>query len=132
MSSSALGDFDGDQITDFVLSCTDYGNPGPEIALARGTGSEMVSPVPSEFDVPSASTIRAGDLDADGLDDIVGYGLHDGTGQVWILRSHGNFTFAEPQFVPGAEPFHLRDVALADLDQDGLLDVVVMHELSLS
>ena len=129
---SALGDFDGDQITDFVLSCEDLGNPGPEIALAQGTGSEMVSPVPSEIDVPAASGIRAGDLDADGLDDIVGFAIHNGTSQIWLLHSQGGFTFAHPQFVPGAAPFGMLDVALADLDQDGLLDVVVMHTSSLS
>ena len=119
---SALGDFDGDHRTDFVLNgydlaCDPFCN---ELAFAQGTGSGFANPSPPAIQALDESLIRAGDLDGDGLADIVG----KSGSQLGVLLSQGDFTFAAPQHVlePGA------DLALADVNGDGRLDVLVLRQ----
>jgi hypothetical protein len=122
LRGSALGDFDGDHRTDFVINGEDLGCPCNEFAFGQGTGSGLVPPEPqSQVTAPSHSLIRAGDLDGDGLGDIVGFENN----QLWIVLGHGDFTFGAAQFLPLTElPNWLPDGALSDVDGDGRLDVL--------
>jgi hypothetical protein len=85
---------------------------------------------PVEFDPPGEAFpayIRAGDLDGDGLADVVGNVMP--TGQLEVLRGRGDFTFDGPQFAPVAPPgTYLPDLALVDVDGDDRLDVLVLRE----
>lgn len=68
-----------------------------------------------------ADSVAAGDLDSDGDADLV-VGNH-GAASISVLRATGPFAFASrvDYAVAGGYPY---DVAIADLDRDGALDVV--------
>ena len=70
---------------------------------------------------PSSSAV--GDVNGDGIPDIVTANAGDGT--VSILIGNGNGTF-QPQFIVavGSNP---RSIALADLNGDGKLDIVTVN-----
>ena len=129
VGGNALADFDGDHRTDFVLGDGDSQCLCSKLAFAQGTGSSLV-PRPVEFDPPGTAFpayIRAGDLDGDGLADVVGNVMP--TGQLEVLRGRGDFTFDGPQFAPVAPPgTYLPDLALVDVDGDDRLDVLVLRE----
>jgi hypothetical protein len=118
---SALGDFDGDHRTDFVLEGRDLacGLTCFELGFAHNTGSGFAVPSPDDVLFPGDSRIRAGDLDGDGLADVVGIGS-----QVFVVLGQGDFTFAAPQYLAvGA-----YDLALADVDGDTRLDVLALQQ----
>ena len=121
---NALGDFDGDHRTDFVLVGRDLGCGAScfELGFAQGTGSGTGFAVPSPADVPapSGSGLAAGDLDGDLLGDVVG---HTGA-QLWVLQGQGDFTFLAPQFITLSGAV---DLALVDVDGDARLDVLALQ-----
>jgi len=123
LAGSALGDFDGDHRTDFVLNGRDLecGTPCYELAFVQGTGSGFAIPSPDKVPAPGDSLIRAGDLDGDGLADVAG---HSGF-QLWVLLGQGDFAFAEPQYFTGVSG---GDLALADVNGDERLDVLSLNQ----
>ena len=119
---SAIGDFDGDHRTDFVLDGL-FQQAGVVYVLAftPGTSSGFAFPPPDHVLAPGPSLIRAGDLDGDGLADVVGM---KGT-QLWVFQSKGDFTVSAPQFLAlGLAPV---DLAVSDVDGDARLDVLALH-----
>lgn len=109
-------DVTGDGNADLLVGCTDSN----EVRLLDPSGA-TTSLVTS---VQSLVATRVGDLDGDGLLDVV---VADATnaqaGQVNVLRSLGGGQF---QALPGvtAIPGNLRGLALADVNGDGLVDLV--------
>lgn len=124
----ATGDFDEDGITDLAVS--DNSSP-TGVTILRGQGSGGVGNgvflITAFHDLPSLPTdIQVADLDEDGILDVVtavGY-----SGKIAVLKGQGsggvgNGGFAAPQLFPaGPEPFGF---AIADLDEDGILDLAV-------
>lgn len=121
-------DFNGDQRADFavasdasllVLLSTCGGGYAAPIAIAPG------------LVLPDRGTLASGDLDGDGLVDLVAVrgGAQPTTGEVVFLRNTGGGAFAAPVVLPvlatpqaGQNVLPLA-VTLGDLDGDGHLDV---------
>lgn len=119
----AAGDFTGDAVPDLLLMTAGsyYGNTF-EVAVGVGNGAFRRT---EEFDVPGgAGALAVADLDGDGDDDLInaGWGAE-------ILRSAGGTLKAEP--FAGLGTFNVEflatDVHVADLDGDGLPEIVVAH-----
>jgi hypothetical protein len=117
-----LADVNGDGRDD-VVSPTRVlpANPGGTFGLGQALPTDGVP-----------FTLALADFDADGaLDILVGRNFTGSefdpgqtTGDVRVLRGNGNATFQTPGVVVSHVPAP-RDIAIADVDQDGRLDAVV-------
>lgn len=116
----ALGDFNNDGIPDVAVAN----------ALSAGTVSVLLGRPDTGFTPPaqfeagiSPVAIDTGDVNRDGTLDLVVANFSTIAGGVTFLVGNGDGTFGAPiRTEVGDFPFA---VALADLDQDGILDVVV-------
>jgi hypothetical protein len=127
MGEVDLGDFDGDGHLD-ILSMWSLGSLGSleyELSRGRGDGSFHAMEV-GDVTVPLSSSVveRAGDLDNDGMQDLVMF-TWDGLGVVQSLGTEGTFN---PWFYGGAA-MQFEGVA-ADLNGDGRLDIQTSEDLS--
>lgn len=66
----------------------------------------------------------AGDLNGDGLPDVVSGSFGDG--RVELYLNQGGVVFGAPMIITTGH--RIEEVALADMDLDGDLDVVFIHE----
>ena len=115
----ALGDFDDDGNSDLVV--TDFFAARVTVLLGRGDGSFSA---PTPFPVGADPLLVAvGDVDADGALDIAVDNVLDET--VSVLLGRGDGTFAPQTVVPVPLGFGAESLALADLDRDGIADMVV-------
>lgn len=85
-------------------------------------GTFYLPGLPTRGQVPGASAVRVGDLDDDGITDLVS--TAGATGEVLWHRGIGNGGFAIPEPI-GSLLFGASSLGLADLDGDSDLDVVV-------
>ncbi|MEN3010897.1 MAG: VCBS repeat-containing protein [Candidatus Bipolaricaulaceae bacterium] len=107
-----VGDVDGDGITDLLVLERDG------LRLVRGLERRGFDPLGTLIFQGSAQGASVGDLDADGLLDVV---LALPQGSAILLQQKGRFV--EGGFV--AQGLNPRRVHLADLTGDGILDLVV-------
>jgi len=122
-SSAAIGDIDGDGMNEVIIGCFDQ-----NIYAFDATGT----PLPGQWPVTTGGTITAspslGDLDDDpGTLEVV---IGSSDGSVYALRYDGSaLNAAWPVQVVGFENGVRNDVdssaALADLDNDGQLEIIV-------
>jgi hypothetical protein len=112
----ALGDFNHDGNLDFATS-------GNLLALGNGDGT-FQAPAQMIPDL-AANYIAAGDLDGDGWTDLVLTLTEDS--YIYVLRNnrHGGFTKTAIHAVDGRFLINPGQVALADLNGDGKLDIVI-------
>ena len=118
----AVGDFNGDGNLDMATG--NYG--GDTVAVQYGNGDGTFgAPVMFSAGNNSAWNVAAGDLNHDGFPDlVVAYGDTNlyGTGNLSVLLNNGDGTFAAPRSI--AVTPALSDVKLADVNNDGNLDVI--------
>jgi FG-GAP-like repeat len=121
----ATGDFDGDGHVDLALAGQSSNGASSimRIALNDGTGAfTIVVDYPFAGVVPSA--IAVGDINHDGTSDVAVLTAFDS--QVNVLLNQGHGTFGPAVAYPaGTNPGSL---AIADLDGDGAVDLVIADE----
>lgn len=111
--SVTTGDFDGDGVLD--VARVDHATGS--VRLWRGEGGPLGESVDLAVSI-AAHDVAAADFDADGDVDLVVLG----DDEVVPLENQGDVQFALRDAVATPEAFVLR---LADLDDDGVLDVIV-------
>lgn len=116
-----LADMDGDGHLDVVaLSPSQLGNPIDVVSMRRQDGSGGFGSLERVLVGDGARHVGAGDLDGDGLAELVtAHGFPD---QLEVRRALAPGVFAQPQVQPSTRP--LSWCAVADLDGDDAADVV--------
>jgi hypothetical protein len=116
------GDFNGDGHLDFAVA-----NDEESISIFLGNGDgtfqpQIITPVTLQ-----AFTLAVGDLNRDGkLDVVVGYINDSATTNIGVLLGNGDGTFQPIQnYLAGGT--YTEGAVLADLRNDGLLDLVVSN-----
>jgi hypothetical protein len=110
-----LADLDGDGWLDVVVPV------GTNAAVLRNRGDGTFEPAMTVTVGATMQTIQVGDVDRDGIPDLV-MGIWGGYG-VNYLRGIGGMTFAAPiAFATRGSPYQ---AALVDLDGDTRLDLAV-------
>lgn len=125
----AVADIDGDKHLDVVT----VGGPGPTTAcVLRGDGKGGRKPEATTANVGDApSRVATGDLDADGRSDVV---VSDSSVDLvggWLGRADGTVknAFLFNPMKNGQKP-NLNSVSIADMNQDGVPDVVFYAQLN--
>jgi len=124
-----IADFNGDGIPDVALLAPDFSNNARSdvlaISLGNGDGSFRT---PVNTPIGSASNgLAVGDFDRDGkMDAVVGFSNISTNGESFIIYSgngDGTFRAGKSHAAPGG----VSSVATADVNRDGLLDLIVGH-----
>jgi hypothetical protein len=119
----AVGDFTGDARPDFVLVS---GSAESFLTLGVNTGAGQFRPSRLATGLPNtASTVLhavgLGDVDKDGdLDLVLNTAAAD---DVWVRLNEGQGQFGPAQHMPTGNP-GVAEVTLADIDRDGLLELL--------
>jgi hypothetical protein len=125
----AIGDLDGDGDPD--LAVLDTWGPAVACLLNNGHGGFAAerSLVPAPHLTDDAYTyVAIGDIDGDGMNDIVTSSVHGDAPGVSVFFNRGGATFAPPVTFAGEPNGFIESLALADVDGDGRLDVVLITD----
>jgi hypothetical protein len=100
------------------------------VAVYRSTGVGFAAPV--EYELPvlhggAPTSVRAGDVNGDGAQDLV-VGL-SGSGMLAVVPGLGDGTFGPEELADEWTLPSVADVELADFDTDGFLDAIVRGRL---
>ena len=120
-----LADVNGDKRPDILVANRQSGREGNPsfVCLNNGKGAfPACTPLATE----SATIIVAADLDGDGFIDL--FIPHRDGGQTRIFWNDGTGTFKEKWIPVGPAQSNVRAAAAADLNGDGLIDLVVGDE----
>jgi len=142
VSAAVVGDFDGDSFEDMIVQTGSffgqdettlyYGNSTGGFSTATGVSN------PLNLSGLSAHIWGTGDVNNDGLPDVIGWDWADGLGWVWLTDATGASWSRIPNWGSGARPFELQywsasstnndhesvHLPLVDVDLDGNLDIV--------
>jgi len=130
-----LGDLDGNNILDIVIA--NYGG-GNQVLINDGHGNFTVFDLPDFITSNGESittSIALGDMDGNGFLDIV---VGNRESKNFLLLNPGG-TFNNTNFLieplidgslEGQNPLRTQDIAVGDLDKDGVLEVIIMNQKS--
>lgn len=113
----AATDFDNDKYLE-VITVT-YGGPHYLLQIDNNFNITYTNISGSSF---NSYAVASGDIDNDG--DIDFYTGNNGNNTVWLNDGHGNFT----NVWNDGNSNNTRDVALADLDENGTLDIIEAND----
>ncbi len=114
----ALEDRNGDGIPD--ISVVNSAAAGSNFTIRLGNG-DLTFGDRNTFDIPDGpGGFDFGDLNGDGLEDLIVARERNGNAAVMLADGLGGFTFTETSIGPGS-----LDASLADFDGDGNLDYVI-------
>lgn len=123
--SAAIGDFDGDGKNDVAIA--DMIGRTIVVRLGNGDGTLGTEVAFPEGGTPAYICIAA-DVDLDGKLDLVC--ANRGSDDVSVLRGRGDGTFLDPLVSSTGTGTGPYSVAVADIDRDGVPDVVTANFLS--
>jgi hypothetical protein len=133
--SLALGDVNHDGHPDIVINGTFLGRDqpnGPDVYLGDGRGEWRASSAGLKVLKFASAGIALGDLDRDGNLDIVAAGkitsdIRDGHGLFWFRGDgKGGWRLVQESGLPTRGLPVPHSVALADLDRDGVLEIIAL------
>jgi len=126
-NSVAIAKVDGDKRSDLVVSQRPSGDDPPGIAVLRGKADGFGQPksYPVNDAAIQTTDVAVADLDRDGRSDVV-VGQQQNGKELFVLYGTKS-GFAKPKAFEladgGIEGFWVQDVAVADLDKDGVKDI---------
>ncbi len=122
-----VGDFDGDGDLDYAAANSEWVGAGsaPNVTVFRnsGNGTMAYQRTIRTPDTTAPCSCEAVDLDHDGALDLVVGSWTDNT--VCVLWGDGAGGFSTPQLLLAPDTSTAVEPAIADLDQDGNLDIVM-------
>ncbi len=125
-NQAVLGDLNNDGYNDILSVNQQSGNLSVLLNDKTGVFEKPLGPLPATNPNPRSAAL--GDLDGDGnLDAVVSCGTRTGPGTVSILKGNGNGIFDPQTPMAGFGPLPIY-VILADLDNDGKLDLVTVNQ----
>ncbi|GFO82086.1 MAG: hypothetical protein A49_17130 [Methyloceanibacter sp.] len=126
-----LADMNNDGVLDMLIANRSTGstsaNTGTRtnLAILYGQGNARVGPPRTYYSGWGAGRVAAGDLDKDGVNDAVVANFYDGSVTIFYGTPAGVFSESRTRTETlGGFP---QDVALADFNLDGLLDIAVAN-----
>jgi flagellin len=123
-SEVALADLNNDGILDIVASGGTFSSEGAyTIRLGRGDGTFGNSINYSADNIQK--DLALGDINNDGILDMVSTGVTDGTGATYVRLGLGDGTFQNATTYT-AESWESNAIALSDVNRDGLLDLITV------
>ncbi len=117
---SDLADLDGDGAVDLVVA--NDGGIGSALEVRRNVGGGAFGPPAFYFAGFSSDTVEVGDLDGDGDRDLVVSRSDTASPSLQVLLGAGDGTFGAAVKIPSSQ--RAASIAIADLDGDGLVDLV--------
>ena len=141
VAAAVVADFDADGYEDMITqSSTVTGLPQTTLFQgdASGAFTQLSGNNPLSMSAISALIWGTGDVNNDGLPDVIGWDWSDGEGWVWLTDPGGTSWTRIPSGTFGVRPFALQDwspsstnndhesvhLPLVDVDGDGNLDIV--------
>lgn len=121
----AVGDLNGDGIPDIVTANIFAGTVS--VLLGRGDGTFLPAVSYSTGVGTAPNAVAIGDINGDGHADVVtsnGTTGSDPNGSISVLYGNGAGTLSAPSKIAWANPTNPYGVALADVNHDGLPDVI--------
>ena len=121
-----VSDLNGDKRPDLIVANRSSNPAAPRpsfVCLNNGTGA---FPACTPLATQSATIIIASDMDGDGKTDLVV--PHRDGGQNLVFWNDGTGTFANPPAPVGPAKSQIRAAAVADINGDGNVDIVVGDE----
>ncbi len=125
-SSILFEDLNNDGILDMTAAHL-IGSGKASIRLGNGDGTFGESTVYS-FGIGSTRSIASGDLNQDGIRDLVFAGNSGSIGQIAVLFGSGNGAFSN--ILASTNSNANWDIAMGDLNGDGVLDIATAGDLS--
>jgi Bacterial Ig-like domain (group 3)/FG-GAP-like repeat len=129
-SSVAVADLNGDSVPDLVVTnWSGEANGDGTVSVLLGTGNGTFgTPVSYDAGVQAANSVAVGDVNGDGVPDLIVAGLCTicVRGLVSVLLGNGDGTF-QSAITYGSGGVSPHSVAVADLNGDGKLDLIVAN-----
>ncbi|MEO0079598.1 MAG: T9SS type A sorting domain-containing protein [candidate division WOR-3 bacterium] len=117
--SPTLADLDGDDTLEIIVGERDW--PVGHLHVLRHNGTEFPGLWPCSLDHVPAMGAAVGDINLDGQKEIV-YASYN---SLYVFHPDGTILPGWPQTNPGGGYFSYQSPALADVDQDDTLEIVV-------